>query len=97
MVDTSFFSDIKKKAQQFYKSKRKKVKKFLKNNEEIVDYLKEHLVFVLIYGFIVNYAFFVILDVPFNLITLPGWGFAFYLFKEEIPEFIRSCKYGKSS
>lgn len=94
MVDTSFLSEWKKKLRQFYLSKRRKVKKYFKNNKEIVGYIKDHVVFVLIYGFIVNYALFVAIGVSFHPITIPGWGFAFYLFKEEIPEFVHSCRYG---
>lgn len=91
MVDTSFLSEWKKKLRQFYHSR---AKKYFKDNKEIVEYIKDHAVFVLIYGFIVNYALFVAIGVSFHPITIPGWGFAFYLFKEEIPEFIHSCRYG---
>lgn len=93
MVNTEFLSKWKSKLRNFYLSERRKIKQYLNNKEIILKYIKDHIIFVLIYGFIFNYALFVALGVSFNIITVPGWGFAFYLFKEEIPEFVNDCRY----
>jgi len=63
--------------------------KFLKDNYK--DYFKLGAE-IIIYGIVINYILYTLLDWSLNFKIIVALGFVFYLIKEELPEIIRSCK-----
>ena len=59
--------------------------------KSIVKYLTEFCFVVLVYGAIVNYIMYYLLDFAFNFKVLIAWGFIAYLIKSELPDLIQRC------
>ena len=49
-------------------------------------------IYILVYGCLVNYKLFGIFGYAISPLTIPAYGIAFYLLKEEFPEFVKDCK-----
>lgn len=71
---------------------KEKIEKFYDKYTEQFKYIKDFFLYVFIYGIIFNYAIHVSLGFPFKYYTFPGWGFFFYLIKEEIPQIVKKCR-----
>ena len=67
----------------------KSIVSFLKNNYK--DYLKLGSE-IIIYGAVINYILYALLNWSFNFKILVALGFVFYFIKDELTEIIRSCK-----
>lgn len=63
--------------------------KFFKDNYK--DYFKLSAE-IIIYGAVINFILYALLNWNFNFKILVALGFIFYLIKEELTEIIRSCK-----
>ena len=63
--------------------------KFLKNSYK--DYFKLGAE-IIIYGIVINYILYTLLDWSLNFKIIVALGFVFYFIKDELTEIIRSCK-----
>ncbi len=66
--------------------------RFSSHYDDHLTYIRNFLLYVLIYGAMINYALTIILSVPIDYYTFPAWGILFYLIKEEFPEIVKKCK-----
>jgi len=54
--------------------------------------LREFFLFILAYGFLINYVLKVLFSFPFSIETIPAWGIAYYFIREEFVRIIRRIK-----
>lgn len=64
----------------------KKKKKIFKKYKEKIGDIKDLILFVLVYGSVINYMLFAIFNVTFNWYGFPAYGILFFLIQEEFPE-----------
>lgn len=81
--------------------KEKKSSKSLKpdEKEKKVSYLTSTIIpflkIIVVYGLLINYAAFIILNIRFTYYSWPAYGIAYYFISEELTSFIRSIIPGK--
>ena len=57
--------------------------------QERIENIKKFLLMVIGYGLVINYPLFIILNLRFNIFTVPAWGITYYFIKEEFVEWFR--------
>jgi hypothetical protein len=70
----------------------KKFVDFCKKNKEKLINLRDFFIFILSYGFILNYSFWALFGFLFKYFTFPAYGILFYFIKEELVRIIREIR-----
>ena len=63
-----------------------KIKGLIKNNKDKILFIKEFIVYSIVYGIPLNYMLWGVFGIKFGIFSFPAYGVLFYLIKEEIPE-----------
>jgi len=68
-------------------------KNFVKVNKDRINYVRDFVTMMLIYGTILTIPVCVLVEsIRFNLLLIPALGITFYFIKEELPTIIRKLK-----
>lgn len=68
------------------------IKKFLESKQEYISYVKDFVLFSLIYGLLLTISLSILLPskIKFNLQFIIALGIMFYFIKEELPKIIKN-------
>lgn len=89
-ANTKMASSVRKPVKRFRRF-RSWIKSEGARYSEYLEYLKYYGAYLFVYGFLLNYALYVLLTFEFptlNVYTVPGYGIAYYFVKEEVTEIL---------
>lgn len=93
------FSRLESLLQITFQRAKYKLKYYLRQiPDEAKEYAKIFLVYIILYGMIINYSLTFILknfagvSVGLGPLSIPAWGLAYYMIREELPALIKDCR-----
>lgn len=78
-----------KALQRFYTLKKKGG---LVNSRGYREYITGFLLYIVIYGFLINYPLFILFDQSLTMYTIPAYGMVYYFAKAELVDIVQDLK-----